>query len=321
MVARWPPADLRGIRTNALSSRRHKVLRTDFARPVDPAGDLGGFLDGLPRLLAAERLRDLAGAMARARGRGRPVLWALGAHVVKTGLAPVILQLADAGLVHGIALNGAGAVHDWEIAAVGGTSEEVEDGLHDGTFGTAAETGRALHAAAVAAVRDGTGLGEALAAAIETDGLPCRDDSLLAGARRRGIPVTVHVAIGCDVVHIHPDADGAAIGAATFLDFRRLVTAVGGLSGGVWINVGSAVQLPEVFLKALSAAANLGHDVSDLTTADLDMMRHYRTAENVLRRPTARGGRAVSLTGPHEILVPLLAAAALRAARGETRRP
>jgi hypothetical protein len=243
----------------------------------------------------------------------------MGAHVVKVGLAPVVIQMLDAGVVTALVMNGAGAIHDWEIAAIGATSEDVASSLHDGRFGMAEETGRELSEAAREAAARGEGFGETLGRRIVAASLPHRDVSLLARASELGIPATVHVAVGSDIVHQHPHADGAAIGAASFTDFRRLVTVVAGLAGGVWINCGSAVQLPEVFLKALSVAQNLGHEVSGFVTANLDMIRQYRTEENVLRRPTAGRGRSFSLIGHHEIQVPLLAAAILaeRARRGE----
>jgi hypothetical protein len=317
MPDRTPPADLSRVRTYPLAERGHKVHVAQFAAPVDGEGTLRAFLEGLPRILGAQTLHELAEAIVSAREHGRPVVLAMGAHVIKVGLGPVVAQLLREGTVTALCLNGAGAVHDWEIAAVGATSEDVPAALHHGRFGMAAETGLALNGAAAEAARTGAGLGETLGRRICEAGLPHRDVSLLAQAFERGIPATVHVALGSDIVHQHPSADGAAIGAATFTDFRRLVTVVSGLAGGVWINCGSAVQLPETFLKALSVAENLGHDVTGFATANLDMIRHYRTDENVLRRPTQGKGRAFALTGQHEILVPLLAAAiAVRRARG-----
>jgi hypothetical protein len=311
-----PPADLRRVRTYPLAERESKVSVAQFASRVDPGGSLASFLEGLPRLLGAEALRGLAGAVAEARERGRPVVLAMGAHVLKVGLSPVVVQLMEEGSVTALALNGAGAIHDWEIAAVGATSEDVAAVLRHGRFGMAEETGAALNGAAAEAAASGEGLGRTLGRRIVEAGLPHRAASVLARAYELGLPATVHVALGSDIVHQHPTADGAAIGAATFTDFRRLVTVVSGLSGGVWINLGSAVQLPEVFLKALSVADNLGHEVAGLTTANLDMIRHYRTDENVLRRPTMGRGRAYALTGQHEILVPLLAAAVALARTG-----
>lgn len=311
MAERVPPADLAGVKTYPLARRAHKVSIAQFAKPVDPQASTSSFLDGLSGFLGAATLRDLAGVIGDARQSKRPVVWALGAHVVKVGLAPVLIQLMERGIVTALVTNGAGAIHDWEIAAVGGTSEDVASALHLGEFGMAEETGRALNDAAREAAERGQGLGETLGRRIVEQQLPHREFSILARAHELGVPVTVHVAIGSDIVHQQPSADGAAIGAATYTDFRRLVTVVAGLSGGVWINCGSAVQLPEVFLKALSVAQNLGHDVAGFATANLDMIRQYRTEENVLRRPTLGKGRSFSLIGQHEILVPLLAAAIL----------
>ena len=321
MGRRVPPADLRRVTTYPLAERSNKVRVDEFGRTVVASSSLGDFLDGLPDVLAVKVLRELAAAIVQAREEGHTVAAAIGAHVVKVGLAPVVIGMMEDGTIDALAMNGAGAIHDWEIAAIGATSEDVGRELHQGTFGMAEETGRALNQAAKDAAAAGEGFGEALGRAIVTAGLPHRGKSVLACAYELGIPATVHVAIGSDIVHQHPSADGAAIGAATFTDFRRLVTVVSGLSGGVWLNIGSAVQLPEVFLKALSVAANLGHDVSGFVTANLDMIRHYRTDENVLRRPTLGKGKSFGLTGHHELNVPLLAAAVgLERARRESGR-
>ena len=303
------PADLSRVTTYPLASRSNKVRVDEFARPVAASSSLGDFLDGLPDVLAVKVLRELAAAIVQARAEGRPVVVAAGAHVVKVGLAPVLIGMMKEGTISALALTGAGAIHDWEIAAIGATSEDVGRGLHEGRYGMADETGRALNDAAREAAASGAGFGEVLGRRILEAALPHRASSLIASAYALGLPATVHVAIGSDNVHQHPSADGAAIGAATFTDFRKLVTTVSSLSGGVWINLGSAVQLPEVFMKALSIAENLGCELSGFATANLDMIRHYRTDENVLRRPTFGTGRSFSLTGHHEINVPLLAAA------------
>ncbi len=321
MPDRVPPADLTHVTTYPLGERSNKVRVDEFARPVNASSSLGDFLDGLPDILAAKVLRELAAAVVQARDANNTVAVACGAHVIKVGLSPVLIGLMEEGTITAIALNGAGAIHDWEIAAIGATSEDVGRVLHQGKFGMAEETGRALNDGAKEAAQRKKGFGEALGRRIVEADLPHRDKSLLARAWELSIPVTVHVAIGSDIVHQHPSADGAAIGAASFFDFRRLVTIVSGLSGGLWINLGSAVQLPEVFLKALSVAENLGHDVSGFATANLDMIRQYRTDENVLRRPTLGKGKSFSLTGHHEINVPLLAAAiGLERARRESHR-
>ena len=309
MPRRLLPADLSRVKTYPLAERANKVRVDEFGRPVHASSSLGDFLDGLPDVLAVKVLRELAAAVVQARSDDRPVVVALGAHVIKVGLAPVLIALMEDRMISALALNGAGAIHDWEIAAIGATSEDVGRVLHAGRFGMAEETGRALNDAAREAAASGSGFGETLGRRIVAERLPHRGKSLLARAFELDVPVTVHVAIGSDIVHQHPAADGGAIGAATFTDFRKLVTIVTELSGGVWINLGSAVQLPEVFLKALSIAENLGHDVRGFATANLDMIRHYRTDENVLRRPTLGKGISFALTGHHEINVPLLAAA------------
>lgn len=317
MADRIEPADFGRLGTVPISKRRHKVRASDGATPVGPDETLAAFLDGLPGLLGADALRRVARRIARARADGRGVVWAMGAHVVKAGVGPVVQRMIRDGVVTAVVTNGAGAIHDWEMASIGETSEYVDDALPEGRFGMSRETGAALNAAAREAAEAGDGLGEVLGRHLVALESRERDRSILASAAAAGLPVTVHVAVGCDVVHAHPDADGASIGAATFTDFRKLVTVVGSLGGGVWVNCGSAVQLPEVFLKALSAARNLGHEVRDLCTVDLDMMAHYRTTENVLRRPSAGGGEAHRILGHHEINVPLLAAA-IELERGRT---
>jgi hypothetical protein len=315
------PADLSRVTTYPLASRSNKVRVDEFGRPVLASSSLGDFLDGLPDVLAVKVLRELAASIVQARAEDHPVVIAAGAHVVKVGLAPVLISMMEEGMISALALTGAGAIHDWEIACIGATSEDVGRGLHEGRYGMADETGRALNDAAREAALAGTGLGEALGRRIVASALPHRAVSLLARAHTLQIPVTVHVAIGSDIVHQHPSADGATIGAASFTDFRKLVTIVSSLAGGVWINVGSAVQLPEVFLKAVSIAGNLGHELSGFATANLDMIRHYRTDENVLKRPTLGRGRSFALTGHHELNVPLLAAAVvLERARRESGR-
>lgn len=309
-MARDEPFDLARIRTYALADRESRVRVESFGKALDGAPTLDGFLRSLPDCLGARALLGLARDIAAATAASRPVVWACGGHVVKVGLAPIFRRMMERGRIAALAINGATAIHDFEIAATGATSEDVAEALPGGRFGMARETGEALNGAAAEAAAEGRGLGETLAGRIAGSGLPHRGDSLLAAAFDCDVPVTVHVAVGSDIVHMHPGADGAAIGAATHVDFRKLISRVADLGGGgVWINCGSAVQLPEVFLKAVSAAINAGADLSGMITADLDMQRHYRTTENVLRRPIGPGGRSHALTGHHEINVPLLAAA------------
>jgi hypothetical protein len=308
------PIDLSGVRTYALAERKSKVGREDFARPHVGGASFKGFLDSLPRILGAQTLRQVAAEIQRARGAGKPILWGLGAHVLKVGLSPVIVDLMERGFVTGLAFNGAGIVHDFELAVAGRTSEEVEEGLGAGEFGMARETGEEINRAISEGDRDGLGLGAALGRYLEARRPPHLAVSLLAAARRLGRTATVHVAVGTDIVHMHPACDPAALGRATHLDFRLFageVAALGG--GGIYLNVGSAVLLPEVFLKAVTLARNLGHDLTDFSTANLDFIQSYRPNTNVVQRPTRGVGRGYSLTGHHEILVPLLAAALVEA--------
>jgi hypothetical protein len=274
----------------------------------------------LPNLLAGRVLRELTEDMRRARAREKPILWGLGAHVLKVGLSPVLIDLMDRGFVTGIALNGAGLVHDFELAVAGQTSEDVDAGLGSGAFGMARETGEEVNRAIVEGDRDGLGLGAALGRYLESRPARHRDLSLLAAAWRRGLPVTVHVAIGTDIVHMHPACDPAAIGRSTHLDFRTFAALVAELGGGgVYLNVGSAVLLPEVFLKAVTLARNLGRELRDFATANLDFIQSYRANTNVVERPTRGVGRGYRLTGHHELLVPLLAAALMEGARKRPR--
>jgi hypothetical protein len=309
------PLDLTGVRTYPLASRASKVTRADFARPLPPGARVSDLLGALPRILAGQALRDLAADVLRARSLGRPILWGLGAHVLKVGLSPVLVDLMEKGLVSGLALNGACVVHDFELAVAGQTSEDVSAGLGSGEFGMARETGEEVNRAIVEGDRDGFGLGAAVGRYLLARKPPHLDLSLLAAAARLGLPATVHVAVGTDIVHMHPACDPGALGRATHLDFRLFAAEVARLGGGgVYLNVGSAVMLPEVFLKAVTLARNLGHPLTDFATANLDFIQSYRPNANVVERPTRGVGRGYSLTGHHEILVPLLAAALIEGA-------
>ncbi len=304
------PLSLRGVKTYPLSSRKSKVALSDFGRPHTKGTPFAAFLERLPRQLGAESFRGLVADVLRARSLGKPILWGLGAHVIKVGLSPVLVDLMERGLLTGLALNGAGIVHDFELAVAGQTSEDVAEGLGSGAFGMAKETGEEINRAIRTGDRAGLGLGAALGRYLVRRKPKHLDVSLLAAAWRLGLPATVHVAVGTDIVHMHPACDPAALGRATHLDFRLLagqVAALGG--GGCYLNVGSAVLLPEVFLKAVTLARNLGHELSDFTTANLDFIQSYRPNTNVVDRPVRGVGRGYSLTGHHEILVPLLAAA------------
>jgi len=320
---RGRPLSLDGVSTYPLASRKSKVDRAAFARPHRRGAPFTAFLDGLPRILAGEALPALRDEVLRARARRRPVIWGLGAHVIKVGLAPVVIDLMERGFVTAIATNGAGVVHDFEVAVAGRTSEDVEAGLGTGEFGMARETGEEVNRAVSEGDRDGLGLGAAMGRYLSTRRPRARhlDASLLAAAWRLGLPATVHVAIGTDVVHMHPACDAGALGRATHLDFRIFAGEVARLGGGgVYLNVGSAVVLPEVFLKAVTLARNLGHRLTDFATANLDFLQSYRPGTNVVERPVRGTGRGYRLTGHHEILVPLLAAALVEGAgRGRRR--
>ena len=304
------PLDLAGVRTYPLAGRKSQVTRADFGRPLPAGATVKDLLDALPRVLGAQALRGLAEDVLRARSHGKPIIWGLGAHVIKVGLSPVVVDLMERGLVTGLAFNGAGVVHDFELAVAGHTSEDVPAGLGSGDFGMARETGEEINRAIVEGDRDGLGLGAAVGRYLIARKAPHLDVSLFAAAQRLGLPATVHVAMGTDIVHMHPACDPAAVGRATHLDFRLLAAEVARLGGGgVYLNVGSAVMLPEVFLKAVTLARNLGHALADFTTANLDFIQSYRPNTNVVDRPTRGVGRGYSLTGHHEIMVPLLAAA------------
>jgi hypothetical protein len=299
------------LKTVPLHSRGGKVEVGHFAAVAPAGAGASALLDSMPKLLAADSLRAVVEAMKSARTGKRTILWGIGGHVIKCGLAPVLLDLMRRGWATAFAMNGAAAIHDFEIALAGYTSEDVEAVLPDGSFGSAEETGREMNAALSDGARDGIGAGEAIGRKLHAIGDPrFTTASLLHGAYAHRLPVTVHIALGTDTPHTHPSADGSAIGAATHLDFRLLCTLVTDLNGGgVYLNVGSAVLMPEVFLKALSAARNLGHPVRGFTTVNLDFLQHYRPAVNVVQRPHAKsGGRGYSITGHHEIMIPLLAA-------------
>lgn len=303
------PIDVSRVRTVPLARRRSLVMSAALGRPVRSKMTVRGLVDGLPDILAARDLRTAATRIANAIRRGRPVVLGMGAHAIKVGLGPLIVDLIERRRLAAVAMNGAGLVHDFELAWGGRTSEDVGPGLNDGTFGMARETGEFLNRAAAEAAAENGGLGCAVGNAILEARLPFRRISILAAAARLEVPATAHVALGTDIVHMHPSADGAAIGAASMRDFHLLAGVVSRLGGGVYINLGSAVVLPEVFVKALNLARNLGHPVRDLTTIDMDFNRHYRPGVNVVSRPTAAGGTGIHLTGHHEIMFPLLWAA------------
>jgi hypothetical protein len=301
------PLDLSRLQTIPIEARGGKVRITDFAQPYQ-GGGIKSWLNSLPHILAADSFRALIEAMSDARDRRKMILWGIGGHVIKCGLAPTLIDLMRRGYATGFALNGAAAIHDFEIAIAGQTSEDVEAVLPDGRFGTAEETGREMNRA----LTDHAGFGEALGLHLETIAdSRYRSASLLSEAYRHSTPVTVHVAIGTDTPHTHPSASGEAIGRASHHDFRLLCTLVKEMDdGGVYLNVGSAVLLPEVFLKAVSVVRNLGNPLTNFTTVNFDFLQHYRPRVNVVERPHARsGGHGYAITGHHEIMIPLLAAA------------
>ncbi|MFO7497082.1 MAG: hypothetical protein R6X05_15770 [Desulfobacterales bacterium] len=313
---RFSPIALEDLHTYSLKDRPSKVSTADFAASWQAGGGFRAFIESLPRVLAAEDLRVVTSAVAEAYRGGRTVLAGMGAHVIKVGLNPVVVDLMTRGILNGIALNGAGIIHDYELALVGRTSEDVAAGLGAGAFGMARETCEFLGAAIRRAEREDIGLGEAVGRQILDARLPFAGDSILAAGARLEIPVTVHVAIGTDIIHMHPQFDPRAAGAASHRDFRTFAAMVASLQGGVYFNIGSAVILPEIFLKALSLVRNRGFLVSDLTTVNLDFIRQYRPLTNVVNRPTLGGGRGINLVGHHEIMLPLIAAAILEQLAG-----
>lgn len=297
------------LRLTSLHTRKSKVTFKGFGAPVRKGMSFSSFLAGLPDYLSAKDFRAVVKAVAAAKRRGAPVLLGIGAHFIKVGLSPLLLQGLSRGLFDCISMNGAGVIHDTELALAGKTSEDVEKGLSDGSFGMARETAGFIHSALASGLPQGLGFGAAAGKAIEESRAKYRKKSLLAAAWRMKVPATVHVSIGSDIIHMHPEADGAAMGEASQRDFRRFCEMVARLDGGVYLNVGSAVVLPEVFLKAVAVARNLGRPLSRITTVNMDFIRHYRPDVNVVTRPTRAGGKGYHLIGPHEILFPLFMAA------------
>jgi deoxyhypusine synthase len=306
---KFPEIDLSRVRTSPLSSRRSKVDRRELGRPLPAGATVKELLESLPDVLAGRELRAAAAELARRRLSGGAIVLGMGAHPIKVGLSPLVVDLLERRVLAAVAMNGAGIIHDFEMALVGRTSEEVAEQLADGSFGMSEETGRFLNEAAREGAASDLGLGQAVGRKILAEGLPNASLSILAAGARLDVPVTVHVAVGTDVVHMHPTADGAAIGSTSLRDFRILAEVVTGLEKGAFVNLGSAVIVPEVFLKALNLARNVGSTVDDLFTLDMDFNRHYRPLTNVVVRPTLRGGRGLHLTGHHEIMFPLLCAA------------
>lgn len=300
--------DFSRIKTFSIHKRHHKVTREHLGT-VPPDSSFAAFYDSLPHILGAEDLRAFAQAVARASLDNKEVILAMGAHPIKCGLTPLIIRMMEDGIITCVTFNGAGSIHDYELALIGETSEDVAQTLQDGSFGMVEETGRAINDAMAAGLKRGMGAGKAVGTAIIESSLPHADISIQAAGARTGVDVTVHIAVGTDTIHVHPNANGAVIGEASHRDFRTFTEHIARLEGGVYINLGSAVILPEVFLKALSAVRNMNYDVKQFTTVNMDMIRHYRPSENVLKRPGLSGARPIHITGQHEIMVPLLSAA------------
>jgi len=309
MSSQYRPLDLSGIKKVPLARRKSKVRGEVCSKKWKKGGSFREFLDSLPRLLASQSLREVTAALARSRREGKVLLWGMGAHVIKAGLSPILIDLMDRGWVTGLATHGAGSIHDLEMALVGHTSEEVGEALREGTFGMAEETAQIIASALQEGLAQGWGYGKALGMKLLELKPPHLEKSLLAAAAQREIPVTVHVAIGTDVIHMHPSCSGEVLGAASYQDFRLFASMVCDLQGGAYLNLGSAVILPEVFLKALALARNLGHDLNSFTTLNMDFLSHYRPEQNVLRRPALLGAETFFLIGHHEIMIPLLSAA------------
>lgn len=305
------PQDLSGLKTYSLHDRHSKVNIKHFGTPLKENSSLRSFIASLPDQLLGHDFPELVRRLARAHRDGKSIIVGMGAHVIKVGLNPLLIDLMQRSIITGLAMNGACIVHDAEIAMAGSTSEEVGDVLGDGAFGAAKETAEVLNAAISQGARENKGMGQAVGEYLLSKNFPHNDMSLLATASKLGIPVTVHVAMGTDIIHIHPSASGADIGQTSHHDFRLFCTEVAGLQGGAYLNIGSAVLLPEVFLKALTLVRNLGNKVDDFTTANFDFMKQYRPLTNVVNRPTAGGGKGYHITGHHELMIPLLAASLL----------
>ena len=312
-----PKLNLARLRTYPLRTRHSKVNMTDSATPWRRGGSFQKFLETLPNILTGETFKAVVSAIVTARQRGKPVILGMGAHPTKVGLNPILVDLMRKDVITAVAMNGAVVIHDFELAYQGQTSEEVEAEIDSGRFGMAEDTGRILNEAMVKGWDKGLGLGEAVGRYITSHPkqFPHRRSSLLATGVQLGLPVTVHVAIGTDIIHMHPSANGEAIGGGSLLDFRKLAAVVSNMEGGVYINLGSAVFLPEVFLKTVTLGRNLGRALKRITTVNMDFLPHYRPLTNVVKRPTQKGGKGYSLIGHHELMVPLLAAAVLEGLR------
>jgi hypothetical protein len=307
---KFEPLDISKLATYALAARQSKVTVEDFAKPVADSDAARQLLDSLPNILAARELRELVALIHSAKQKQRPVIVGLGGHVIKTGLAPLLIDLMKRGFINALVFNGSAVIHDFEIALVGATSEDVDATLGSGTFGMAEETGTLINQAINSGAGEDLGLGESVARFLHSMSPPYADQSMLCASYAMNMPLTVHVAIGTDIIHMHHNADGASLGKTTLQDFRLLCSIVCQLNdGGVYLNLGSAVILPEVFLKTVTVVRNLGYELKNFTTANFDFIQQYRPLTNVVKRPVAGVGRGFSFTGHHEIMIPLLAAA------------
>ncbi len=310
-MAKITPISLDKVKSYPLKERGSKVKIDDFGQAWNSGGSMSQWLKSLPKILAGNDFREIISSITRAAASDKTIILAMGAHPIKVGLNPIILDLLNRGIISGVAMNGAGIIHDAEVAMVGNTSEDVAAEIGKGSFGMAEETGKFLNAAISEGAKQGMGLGRSIGAMLIREDFPYNHLSLLARAYELDIPVTVHVAIGTDIIHFHPNVDGASIGTASHLDFRIFARLVSTLKEGVFINLGSAVIMPEVFLKAISLVRNLGHEVKDFTTVNMDFIQHYRPMTNVVHRPTLESGKGYNLVGHHEIMFPLLAAAVI----------
>jgi hypothetical protein len=313
MALPYEEFDVSGVRTYPLASRHSKARAEDFGRPVERGASFKQWFDALPAMLGAQDVRRVADAITAAKRRDAGIIWGLGAHVIKTGVSPVLIDLMQRGYVSALAMNGAGIIHDFEVALAGATSEDVDESLGPGRFGMAQETGTILNEVIRKASERKQGLGQAVAAFLAERNPPHAERSLAVAAHRLKIPLTVHVAIGTDIIHMHPDASGAAIGDTSLRDFRYFTSCVARMGSGVYLNCGSAVVLPEVFLKAVALVRNAATALDGLTTVNIDFLRMYRPQTNVVSRPVSGTGTGISLVGHHEILIPLLAAAIIEA--------
>lgn len=308
-MKKYHPVSLNKIKTYPISSRKSRVEIDISAVPHEKDNPFKAFMRNLPSVLAASDLKAITLAIIKARRNKRPVILGMGAHPIKVGISPIIIDLIKRGIITAVATNGASIVHDFELSAIGRTSEDVESEICAGRFGMARETGRELNIAINKGVKKGHGIGLSIGEYIFNSKNRFKDKSLFSEGFRYGIPLTVHIAVGTDIIHMHPEADGAMTGEGSLRDFRLFASVVSDLERGVYINLGSAVIMPEVFLKALTLARNLGNKVEDFTTVNMDFIQHYRPKENVLRRPTLKKGKSYAITGHHEIMFPILAAA------------